>query len=135
MAAFLIDEDVAAEVASILRSYGHDAITVDALQRKGSKDDAVLWLAARSGRTVVTHNYRDFTMLHRAWHRWGVHETHPGILIPRQHVTYRPLHIAQKIQEFVELGHPTENELWVLEPDSAWHRFDIDTATRDTRDV
>lgn len=36
-----------------------------------ASDDAHLSLAARSGWILVTHNAKDFILLHAAWRRWA----------------------------------------------------------------
>ncbi len=50
-----------------------------------ASDDAHLSLAARSGWILVTHNAKDFILLHAAWRRWarewGAEARHAGSLI------------------------------------------------------
>jgi Domain of unknown function (DUF5615) len=50
-----------------------------------ANDEDVLLYAARRGRLLLTHNYDDFVLLFRAWHRWGetwqVNQSHAGIII------------------------------------------------------
>lgn len=36
-----------------------------------ASDDAHLSLTARSGWILVTHNAKDFILLHAAWRRWA----------------------------------------------------------------
>jgi hypothetical protein len=132
VAAFLIDEDVAADVADILSAHGQDALTVSDLARRASKDDAILWLAARLHRTLLSHNAGDFVMLHRAWHRWRVDLSHAGILIVRQRLAWRPVDVAEVVLGFLSLNLATDGELYTLEPGLIWQRFDVSAAIVDT---
>lgn len=133
MSALLIDEDVALDTAPELLRLGHDAVSVDALGRKGSKDDAVFWLAVQQRRLVVTHNLKDFELLHRAWHRWGVAGRHPGILVPQQSFVRRALAVAQAVDAFLSAGLPLGNELYILHARRGWECYNIAAAIADTR--
>ena len=132
MTAFLIDEDVATGVAGLLTASGHDAITLKELGRKGSKDDAVLWIASSLQRVLISHNVRDFELLHRAWHRWTVRREHAGILLPRQAVAFRPGQIAQAVLQFLEPGLDVAGELYTFEAAARWRRFDLASELADT---
>jgi hypothetical protein len=77
-------------LAEALRALGHDALATEEIGAKGTPDHLQLIEARERGRRFVTHNNRDFRLLHRAWrdwpNRWGVAgvPSHPGILILAQ---------------------------------------------------
>jgi hypothetical protein len=88
LANFYIDSNVALEVADRLRVASHTAVTARDLRREGNSDDEHLLLASQQGQIFVTHNERDFILLHDAWKRWsvawGVAEKHAGVLVVPQ---------------------------------------------------
>ncbi len=71
MAAFYIDNDMALEVADLLRATGHTAATARDLRREGDSDDEQLLVASQQSRIFVTHNESDFILLYDAWQRWS----------------------------------------------------------------
>lgn len=85
MAEFYLDHKVARELAEHLRRAGHAARTARDLGMERASDDAHLSLAARAGWILVTHNAKDFILLHAAWRRWarewGAEAHHAGILV------------------------------------------------------
>lgn len=58
------DEDFAFSVLVFLRSWGHDAVTVQEDGRSGTPDPGILARAHSLGRAVLTYNRRDFERLH-----------------------------------------------------------------------
>jgi len=74
-----LDEDIAPEVAVILRSLGVDATSVHELGRQGLSDREQLELAAVEGRCLVTRNRNDFIILTREFFEKGL--PHAGVLI------------------------------------------------------
>ena len=63
----LIDEDTQdARLVSMLRTEGHDCVTVNEMGLRGQPDSTVLAHAAQNQRTVLTMNCRDFLELHEA---------------------------------------------------------------------
>lgn len=89
MADLYLDSDVPVRVAQLLRAAGHDAVTAAEQGRRRATDDEQLLAAAQQGRTVVSHNRKDFVLLHDAWRRWPwayglTLPPHPGILIVNQ---------------------------------------------------
>ena len=71
----LIDEDTQdARLVLMLRTEGHDCVTVNEVGLRGQPDSVVLAHAAQDQRAVLTMNCRDFLELHEA------SETHFGII-------------------------------------------------------
>ena len=102
--AFYLDEDVAIALASMLQAMGHVASHTHAESMDRSRDYRQLLHAATHSWVLVTHNARDFRLLHGAWlawaHEWGVPHRHSGILIVEQLPPPRHFEIAQAIDTF-----------------------------------
>lgn len=87
MASIYLDEPVSDLQALPLRQRGHDALTTVQASNKEQSDVHQLPFATRTRRFLITHDLRDYPMLHEAWHElareWGVtaRTLHPGILI------------------------------------------------------
>jgi hypothetical protein len=68
-----------------LREHGHDAVVAQTLGLEAAADEEHLLLAADRRWTLVTHNKRDFVLLHGAWRvwtvAWDVKRSHHGIVI------------------------------------------------------
>jgi Domain of unknown function (DUF5615) len=64
MARLYADEDFPGPVVQILRSLGHDVLTVQEAGRQGSADAQVLADATADNRAVLTHNHRHYKKLH-----------------------------------------------------------------------
>src|SRR5437764_164491 len=58
------DENFPRGAVLILRSLGHDVLTVQEAGRSGAADLVVLTDATADGRAVLTHNHRHFKPLH-----------------------------------------------------------------------
>jgi predicted nuclease of predicted toxin-antitoxin system len=71
VAAFFLDHNVSLRVAEFLRQRGHTARTAREMRLEGVGDEEILLTAATREWTVVTHNTKDFRLLHDAWHRWS----------------------------------------------------------------
>ncbi len=124
MADFYTDHNVAIEVAPRLRFLGHTAGTAHDLHLENAEDDEHLLVAAQHGWTLVTHNRKDFILLHNAWRRWTgawqVPAQHGGILIVPQ---VWPAHqTASAIDSFVRMGASLKNQLYVWRQNSGWVR-------------
>jgi len=85
---FYLDEDVALALTGMLQELGHAATHTHAEAMDRSRDYQQLLHAATRTWVLVTHNARDFRLLHGAWrtwsHEWGVPHRHGGILIVEQ---------------------------------------------------
>jgi hypothetical protein len=85
VADFHLDSDVSLLLAPLLRSAGHTVVAARDLGLAAATDDAQFVAAVHPGRILVTHNRRDFTLLHDAWRTWPAAfglalPPHPGIL-------------------------------------------------------
>ena len=74
-----LDEDVAPELARMLRDRGYDAISVHEVGTNGLTDGEQLERATGEGRVLLTYNYRDFLLMSDEWSRAG--RPHAGIVI------------------------------------------------------
>lgn len=86
MAEFYLDSDVPLLLGRLLRRAGHVVAAARELGLGAATDDAQLLAAVRGGRLLVTHNRRDFTLLHDAWRSWPpafglALPAHPEILV------------------------------------------------------
>ena len=81
-AALLLDEDVRVVLAVILRQRGYDVIHVLEVERTGKSDSEQLAYAVQRRRAILTHNIRDYVLLHRAYQAQG--KAHHGILVSDQ---------------------------------------------------
>ncbi len=77
-----VDEDVPLSLAQALRNRGVDCLTTQEAANKGLSDAEQLAFSAEQGRTLVTHNKRDFILLHNAYVKSG--EKHSGIVVADQ---------------------------------------------------
>ena len=76
----LIDEDSQAKhLVNLLRSAGHNVITVNEAALMSKPDSVVLDYARQQERVLLTRNCDDFQTLHK------VNPNHPGILAVYQH--------------------------------------------------
>lgn len=121
MAVILLDHNVAREVAIVLRRAGHGAITAWDAGMSGAEDDEYLVTSSLRGWTIATHNRKDFTLLHRAWHRWsaawGVSPEHGGILILTE---AHPRTLAAELLSLLATDISLTNQLYRWSPTSGW---------------
>jgi hypothetical protein len=76
------DDSVAALLVTLLRRAGHDVQVPADAGMAGREDPAHLTHAIREGRVLLSHNHRDFKLLHDLVMTAGGH--HPGILVVRK---------------------------------------------------
>ena len=120
MASLYLDHNVARDVATALRFAGHDVRTTRQIRTEAADDDEHLALAFQNAWIFITHNMRDFQLLHNAWRRWsrlwGLSVLHPGILALEPGPA--PQQIARLIDERLRTGPPIAGELAI------WRRID-----------
>lgn len=126
MAAIYTDHNVARQVAEGLRRLDHDVVTARDLGREVADDDEHLLLAAERGWVLLTHNAKDFVLLHGAWRRWAgawnVQADHSGIIILPN---WTPLELIAAMDLFLQSRPVLRNALyewrthrWVQRPQS-----------------
>lgn len=123
MAAFYLEDGMAHAIATEIQGIGHQAITADAAGRKGAPDEAHLWFATQRQWVLLTHNARDFRMLHRAWFLWGVSQPHVGILVLEQLPTGLAPQAAQAIQQLLQLQPVPAGQCWDWDQAHGWRRY------------
>jgi hypothetical protein len=127
VAEYYLDHDVARDIGRQLTARGHPARTAHELGLERGRDDEHLLLAAQQRWILVTHNRKDFTLLHAAWRRWFVAygvvplPEHAGILVIRQKVWLAD-EAAVEISRFVQSGVVLANELYEWTPSRGWVR-------------
>ena len=115
MVAVYIDHDVSAQIAALLRNDGHDVLTTRERHLTRASDDEQLLVASQQGRVLITHNARDFVLLHNAWRRWSaawqVTAVHAGILVIPQWPRLLPAEAARELHHFLVFRGAPANEL------------------------
>lgn len=69
MAHLYLDHDVSLRLAAWLRAAGQDVITARDAGLAQATDDEQLLTAAGQRRVFLTHNRKDYVLLHDAWRR------------------------------------------------------------------
>ena len=90
-----VDEDVPVSFAEALRNRGVDCITTQDAGNKGLSDAEQLAFSAGKGRTIVTHNKKDFILLQNEYARSG--RRHSGIVVADQ------LPVSLTLRRFMKL--------------------------------
>ncbi len=122
MADFHVDNDIPVELAQVLRSYGHTAVTARDLSLSAADDPVHLLTAAQHGRILVTHNKSDYLLLHTAWLAWSLPLPHAGILIMKQQKLLVP-QMASAIEGFIKRGQPLVNQVYEWTVSGRWTRL------------
>lgn len=127
MAAFYLDNDVSNEAVGLLETKGHEVLHTRRHGQARATDDQQLLTALRLNRILVTHNARDFILVHRAWRLWpsafgADWPQHPGILIIPQPADLPTPQAAVALDRFVRSGRPLLDRLYRLTTAGAWQR-------------
>jgi hypothetical protein len=113
VATVYLDHNVSRHVAPDLRLLGHHAVTAHDLGLQFAGDDAHLIVAWQMRWVLLTHNAKDFYLLHDAWRRWSgawrVTEVHPGIVVSP---VRPPTRVAQEADALLRSGLPLLGELY-----------------------
>lgn len=127
MAAFYLDNDISDDVTGLLRSKRHDVLHTRRHGQSRATDDRQLLTAAELGRILVTHNARDFVLVHHARRLWpstlGVAwPQHRGVLVVPQPADLPTRRLVEAIDRFVRSGRPLADELYRLTVHGGWQR-------------
>lgn len=126
MADLYLDHNVARQTAVLLRLHDHDVIQTARLGQARARDDEQLLTAASLRRTLITHDRRDFELLHDAWRRWSaawqIDPPHFGILVIPQGESWSSAQAAGEVNRFLASGVPLANELYRWTEERGWVR-------------
>ncbi|MGH2532464.1 MAG: DUF5615 family PIN-like protein [Thermomicrobiales bacterium] len=128
MAAFYTDEDVTLALEEPLRARGHLVASTDGEGRRRSPDPHQVLYAAERDWTLITHNRRDYRLLHDAWHLWAhawkVPYRHAGIIVLEQLPRHPAAEIADLIHGLVvDAETSLANALYDWRQATGWRRF------------
>ena len=125
MALFFLDNDFPLGAGDELRRLGHDVASARSTNREDRHDEEQLLYAATENRILITHNRRDFRLLHRAWLRWSrtwsVQQAHAGILVLPQGRTYQEY--GAVIDSYLSQRGAVINELHLCDSTSRWTQY------------
>lgn len=126
MAAFYLDNDISDGLIHLLQAQQHDVVHTRQIGQARATDDQQLLTATQLGRILVTHNARDFILVHHAWRLWPATfgtawPQHPGILVIPQPPEFPVARAADEIGRLIQAHGRTADEL---------HRFEIPTGWR-----
>lgn len=79
---FYLDEDVNVLLEQVLINRGADVISTLKAGNTGNKDEEQLIYAKNENRIIITHNIRDFVMLHKIFLKNN--RSHSGIIVTDQ---------------------------------------------------
>jgi hypothetical protein len=107
MADLYLDENVSARLISPLMARGHDVLHGRAVHPAKTDDHVHFASATRLNRILITHDIKDFRLLHRAWRdwfaEWGVppHPEHAAILQAPQPPQVSVAVLVELLDDFV----------------------------------
>lgn len=121
MVAFYLDNDVSVRLGQMLHADGHIVTHTKHRGLQRAHDEAQLATAVELDATLITHNYKDFLLLHRAWElwrsRWSIAEMHPGILVLPQGIDAV---LKSHIDHLLERGRPGHSIIYRFRG-GTWH--------------
>jgi hypothetical protein len=130
LAGFYLDNDVARELALELQELGHQAIHAHHVALDHARDFEQLLYAVAQNLILVTHNAKDYRLLHGAWIAWSSHHgatwTHPGILIIPQ-ARWTTAECAAELDQIVQsiqLDASLVNQILRWTPSKGWTAWD-----------
>ncbi len=111
-----LDEDVVPDLARVLRSAGHDAISAHESGALGLSDEDQLLRATAEGRALLSFNYRHFILIARDWSEAG--RPHSGIIVSYRQYRRRELRdLRRAVLHLVEVvtAEELENSVYALD--------------------
>lgn len=124
---FYADHNVAFQLVQLIQARGYD-ITYAREQGLASASDAAHLLhAATHDRVLLTHNERDFLLLHQAWvlwsRSWNISPRHAGVLMLPQQKHWSPRHALREIETILMVTPSLVNEFWRWKASRGWHTY------------
>lgn len=107
---FKIDENLPVDVAQLLRTHGHDAVTVLEQALGGEADEDIAHICQREGRVIVTIDL-DFADI-RAYPP----KEYAGLIVLRlnRQDKFSVLHVLQRLAPLLE-REQLQQKLWIVE--------------------
>ena len=131
MAAIYTDHDLTDAMSSRLGAEDHDILTTRQAGRKRAGDEAQLAYAASLGRILLTHNWRHYLLLQRAWRYWSdlwtvePRPAHAGILAVPQAPPADVERVVRAINQLIGAGEPLTNRFSQWTPGEGWVRHGL----------
>jgi hypothetical protein len=122
VASFYLDNDVSHALADRLRASGHTVyVTRDVGAATHNDAQQLLSATAAYQALLVTHNYKDYLLLSRAWRLWSEHwqrsEPHAAILVLEQ---ADETDLVQHLTAFLSRGWPVANAVYRYRTTTDW---------------
>ena len=124
MAALFLDHNVSYGWRFALERAGHTVSTARDRRLMEAEDYDILGIAASQDWIVITHNAKDFRLLHGAWLSWpsfwgiGVPRAHAGILVMPHGL--RPVRAAEVVGQVLAVQLKLTDRLFVWRPGHDW---------------
>lgn len=119
-----LDHNISKRLADLLRDAAYRVVTTPEVGMDDAGDERQLLLAAARGWVFITHNIKDYYLVHDAWllwsDAWGVSPVHAGILIIPDAPAGLPM--LREIDAFLAQGLPLRNELYEWKLDGGFRR-------------
>lgn len=120
------DHDVTQPLVRYLQDQGFDILTTKAATLRENRDCDQLLAARNMNRVLLTHNEKDFILLHHAWSlwsdAWSVGIRHAGIVIVPQSAA---LNLRREVADMFRDNPPHDGDLFMWKSDpsgGAWCR-------------
>jgi len=119
-----LDHNISRLLAEQLRDAGYRVVTTRASGMDEAGDERQLLFAATQRWVFLTHDIKDYYLVHDAWllwsAAWGVTPAHPGILIIPNGVA--PAFMAREVDAFLAQRLPLHNTLHEWKIDGGFRR-------------
>lgn len=93
-----------------------------------ASDAAHLLHAATQHRVLLTHNERDFLLLHQAWmlwsRSWKIAPSHAGVIALPQQERWSPRRALDEIEMILTATQSIVNEFWRWKASRGWHIYE-----------
>lgn len=125
MPTFYADHNVAFQLVQLMHARGYDVTFAREQGLESASDAAHLLHAATRGRILLTHNERDFLLLHQAWTlwtaSWNISPRHAGVIVLPQQELWSPRHALHEIETVLTAAPILSNEFWRWKASRGWH--------------